>query len=422
MQRSLGIVAIASMFPVVAMAQHEWPRPELLPVQSSLPDAFVDFAGLPVTGPEHWRAHRRPELIALFEHYVYGVAPVAPSIETRKEAEDSFVLDGLAQLRQIEIRFKDLPENAPRIHLALFLPARRRAPAPVFLALNKCGNQTVVPDEAVLINPRAYLHKECPGSADALRGKDTDFWCVRYLLERGYAFATFHESDIDPDEDNFADGIHPFYPQLNAPREAWWGTIRAWAWGLHRCVDYLVTDPDIDAKRIAVTGHSRRGKTALLAGALDERIALVVPHQSGTGGCALSRDNDQESVERINRVFPHWFNDVFPKFGGNEARLPVDQHLLIALVAPRALLDTEGSLDHWANPPRAFDALREADRVYKFLGAPGMMAEAPLDGKTPLTRGNTGNLAQLRLEAKHTLNQAFWAGILDFADLWLTAP
>jgi hypothetical protein len=187
-------------------------------------------------------------------------------------------------------------------------------------------------------------------------------------------------------------------------------------------VDYLLTDPDIDPKRIAVTGHSRRGKTALLAGALDERIALVVPHQSGTGGCALSRDNDQETVDRINRVFPHWFNDIFPRFGDNEARLPVDQHLLIALVAPRALLDTEGSLDHWANPPRAFDALREADRVYKFLGAPGMIAQSPHDGSTPFTRENTGNLAQLRLQTKHTLNQAYWAGILDFADLWLSTP
>jgi hypothetical protein len=184
-------------------------------------------------------------------------------------------------------------------------------------------------------------------------------------------------------------------------------------------VDYLVTDPDVDADAICVTGHSRRGKTALLAGALDERIALVVPHQSGTGGAALSRDNDQETVERINRVFPHWFSDMFTRFNDNEYRLPIDQHLLMALVAPRPLLETAGIQDRWANYDSALRALRAADSVYEFLGKKGLSGAGVVVGDEPIQGENFGELMQYRLDVKHTLNRDFWKAILDFADAHL---
>ncbi len=177
-----------------------------------------------------------------------------------------------------------------------------------------------------------------------------------------------------------------------------------------------MTDDDVDNDRIAVIGHSRRGKTAPLTGAFDERIDLVVPHQSGTGGCALSRDNDQETVERINRVFPHWFNDVFTEFNDNEDKLPVDQHLLMALVAPRPLLDTAGLKDKWANYESALRALKAADPVYKFLGARGMVGSGMIVGDEKMTDDNAGNLMQYRRDTAHTLNVGYWNGILDFAD------
>jgi (4-O-methyl)-D-glucuronate---lignin esterase len=239
------------------------------------------------------------------------------------------------------------------------------------------------------------------------------------LIDRGYAFATYHNADMDPDVHDFTDGIHPYYADLPWPKETHWGTIAAWAWGLQRCVDYLVTEEALDSEGICVTGHSRRGKTALLAGAMDERIALVVPLQSGTGGCALSRNNDQETVERINRVFPHWFNDTFTEFNDNEAQLPIDQHLLMALVVPRPLLDIGGLQDTWANYESALLALKAADPVWKFLGASGMNGTGVIQGEDPIGGPNFGTILQYRRDTPHRIDKGYWRAILDFADLRL---
>ncbi len=395
----------------------DWPPVSELPKQAALPDPFTLMDGSKVETPEDWYTKRRPELKSLFQHYMYGFAPDAPKIEAQVLSEDT-VFDGKATLRQIEISYPDLSDAAPRIRLALFTPTNAAA-APVFLGMNKCGNQTIADIPELRKFEDRHYHDSCTkGSGE--RGYKEDFWCVEYLIDRGYAFAGFHESDIDPDLDDFTDGIHAAYPDFKTPEGASWSTIRAWAWGLHRAVDYLITDPAIDPERVALIGHSRRGKTALLAAALDERVALVVPHQSGTGGAALSRDNDQETVERINRVFPHWFNGNFKFFNDNEAQLPIDQHLLMALVAPRPLLDTMGKKDTWANYESSLRAAKAADPVYKYLGAPGQVGEGLLMDADPVTQESAGNLLQYRLDTKHTLNQDYWKVILDFADLWMT--
>lgn len=391
-----------------------FPAVDQLPEQNALPDPLKMRDGTPVTTAEQWRTQRRPELIRLVQHYMYGVAPASPRVETKVTKVDDTLYGGKARLKEIEIRFVDLPENAPRIHLALFLPLPIKGPVPVFLGLNKCGNSEVTRETAVTIHPEAWKHANC--KKDPERGGDADFWTVDYVLSRGYGFATFHESDIDPDQHDWTDGIHPFYPNLPGPKESQWGTIAAWAWGLSRAADYLVTDTDIDKTRLCVIGHSRRGKTALLAGALDERFALVVPHQSGTGGMALSRDSEQEKVERINRVFPHWFNDTFTQFNDRENRLPFDQHCVVALVAPRPVLDTEGAQDAWANFPRSLDSLQAADPVYKLLGAKGVVGTGLVQNDEPIVGPNFGMLMQYRLDEKHTLNRKFWEKILDFAD------
>jgi hypothetical protein len=410
---SIATAAIAGAVAMSAFAQPPLPAPEQLPEHPQLPDPFSMMDGTKITTAEEWRTKRRPELVQLVQHYMYGFAPEVEGIEVQEDAPEALVLEGKARLKQVGIRIKGL-DNSPTIHLAVFLPAEDKGPFPVFLAINKQGNHEAVPDEAVLINEGR--HYEGDPVARNARG---DFWCVPYIISRGYAFATFRETDIDPDTHDLSNGIHALYPNLPWAPENRWATIRAWAWGYHRCVDYLVTDKDIDAKRIAVTGHSRRGKTALLAAALDERIALAVPHQSGTGGCALSRDNDQETVKRINTVFPHWFNDAFTAFNDNEARIPFDQHLLMALIAPRALLDTEGAQDHWANPDSALRAMEAARPVWDLLGngdpnVPLMVSEA-----AKVEAGEVGPCLQLRLDHKHTLNQDYWVGILNYADAWL---
>lgn len=411
-------IALGSlMLGVVPAMAAPFPAFEELPERPELPDPFTMLNGDPVKTPEDWMTKRRPELKALFEHYVYGVAPPEVEIEISETAPDQSVLGGKGLLKQVTIGFKNLPgADAPRIRLALFLPAGAKGPVPVFLGLNKCGNYTVTDDPAVLHNDETWCHESCPKTVAEGRGLKKDFWCVPYLLERGYAFATYHESDMDPDKHDFTDGIHVAYPSTAEPAHRW-GTLAAWSWGLRRCIDYLVTDPAIDANGVCVIGHSRRGKAALLTAAFDERVALVVPHQSGTGGMALSRNNEQETTERINRVFPHWFCDAFVWFDHQENRLPLDQHLLAAMVAPRAIFETVGLQDTWANYESSLETLRAADPVFKFLGAPGLKGEGMLVGPVTLSSETVGSVAQFRLDTKHTLTQDYWQGILDFADL-----
>ncbi|MEX0703890.1 MAG: acetylxylan esterase [Planctomycetales bacterium] len=403
-------------------ASGELPAVAGLPPRAELPDPFTMLDGTRVRTKEDWHEKRRPELKRLFQHYVYGYLPPPPKIEARVTQEAAGLLDGKAALREVEIRFPDLETRSqgkpvPRIRLALFLPAARKGPVPVFLALNRCGNEQVVADERVAAAADAFRAEGCaPEGGRIARGREADYWCLPQIIDRGYAFATFHVSDIDPDKDDFTDGIHPHYPNPPGPQDSRWGTISAWAWGAHRCVDHLVTERDIDSGKIAVIGHSRRGKTALWAAAMDERIALVVPHQSGTGGMALSRNNDQETVARINRSFPHWFNDTFPRFGNEEAKLPVDQHLLVALVAPRPLLDTGGLKDTWANYDSALRNLKAADAAYQFLGAPGLVGEGVISDEGEISARTCGNLLQYRRDERHTLNCDYWRAILDFAD------
>jgi dienelactone hydrolase len=394
----------------------DYPPVDRLPEVNGLPDVLRMFDGTPVTTRDQWLNERRPELRRLFQHYMYGYFPPTPTIAAKVTQTKTGLSGGAVTLQEVEIRFVDLPENAPRIRLALFLPAKAAGPSPVFLALNSCGNQEVLEDPAITVDEAAWRREHC---TPPVRGSAKDFWCVDYLASRGYAFATFHESDVDPDKHDFSDGIHPFYAHLPIPQKSRPGTIAAWAWGLHRAVDYLATDPQIDRSRICLIGHSRRGKTALLAAAMDDRVALVVPHQSGTGGMALSRDSQQETVERINRVFPHWFNDQFKEFNEQVNRLPFDQHALVALVAPRPLLDTEGAQDAWANFPRALDALKGADPVYKLLGKPGLVGTGLVQDEEPIAGPNLGTILQCRLNQKHTLNRTYWERILDFADAQL---
>jgi hypothetical protein len=414
------------------------PAPSRLDPRPELPDPFEFLDGTTVETRGDWD-DRRTELRQLFRHYVYGYVPDPPELDVSVD-ETAGVLDGAATLREVTIRFADLPDDAPAITLALFLPATgetdpkgasekasggvasREGAVPTVLGLNREGNHAAVADDAVTVTTTAEAH-----GADE-RGAQTDYWCVEYILGRGYGFATYHCADVDPDRDDFTDGLHPYFDDdLPGPPGTEWGTLAAWAWGLGRCVDYLRTDDAVRGDEIAVTGHSRRGKAALLAGATDERIGLVAPHQSGTGGMALSRDNGQETVARINATFPHWFNDVFPAFGDagatfgsdgeREAKLPVDQHHLAALVAPRPLIDTEGARDYWANPGRALDCLQAADPVYEFLGVEGLTGDEPLYGDDEISDETVGRLLQYRRETEHTLNRGYWEAILDFADV-----
>jgi hypothetical protein len=403
------------------MFAQSFPAFEQLPESKLPPDPLRYASGELVKTPEEWFQKRRPELIKLVQHYMYGSPPVASEKVTAEVVRvDKQALGGKAILREVTLLFG--PENKGRINLLLITPAQAKGKIPVFTGLNFNGNHAVLPDPLITL-PTAWMRNEKAAvqnnrATDAGRGTEVDGWSAQLLVERGYGLATAYYGDIDPDKPDWTDGVQALYYKAGQtePAAHEWGSVAAWAWGLSRIADYLTTCEDLDAKRIGVIGHSRLGKTALLAGALDERFAIVCPHQSGTGGAALSRDNNQETVERINKVFPHWFNKNFHAFGGNEAKIPFDQHTVMALCAPRPILDTEGDQDKWANYDNSLRSIQAADGVYKFLGKRGFKAGKPVVQDEPFTAENFGELVQYRRDSKHVLSSDYWKRILDFAD------
>lgn len=396
-----------------------FPEPVAFPRVPELQDPLVRLDGSRVTSARDWNRHRRPELKAMFAHYMYGPLPdvtLRPSM--RVTAEHADFLGGKATLRLVTLTWPG--EGAPAIDLMLVVPNQRTGRVPVFLAMNFCGNHALTADPRVPLT-RGWLYNSCKGCRDNRatedsRGGQAGDWPLEEIIDRGYALASFCSTDVDSDRGDVSDGVYAWLarrdgrPELARPANR--GTISAWAWGYHRCVDYLETDRAIDAKRIAVVGHSRNGKTALLAAALDERIALAIPHQAGCGGTAPSRGRVGESVKQINDRFPHWFNGVFKQFNEETGRLPFDQHCLVALMAPRPVLLSNAQEDQWANPTGQFEVLRAAEPVYQLLKAGGVGADSmPPEGQ--LLKGRLGYYIR---PGKHSMTAGDWRVFLEFAD------
>jgi dienelactone hydrolase len=370
-----------------------------------------------VASKDQWSRERRPELKVLFEHYMYGPLPAKPAqFEARLTGRYADFLDGKATLKLLTLETG--PANAPRIHLMLVVPNQRVGRAAVFLAMNFCGNQALTDDPRVPL-VRSWVPGSCKGctnnsATEASRGAQAADWPLAEIVRRGYALAAFYSGDVDPDRADVSEGIYAWLAQGDADKKkaANRGTLAAWAWGFQRCVDYLVTDPDVDAHRIAAVGHSRNGKAALLAAAFDERIGIVFPHQAGCGGSAPSRGKTGESVKAINDRFPHWFNAEFKQFNDAPERLPFDQNCLVALCAPRSVLFSAAQEDQWANPAGQFDALKAADPVYRFLGVEGLAAHQ----MPPVGQLISSPLGYYIREGKHSMTADDWRVFMDFAD------
>ena len=400
----------------------DFPSFDQLPSHPGLPDPLVMLNGDKVATPEQWVQQRRPELKALFQHYMYGYLPAAPDkITARVEVEDQKYFGGKATKKQVTIQYHP---QAPAINLLLIVPNQRTKPAGVFIGINFCGNHTIVKDPAIPL-PTTWIYKSCPGcekerATDAGRGGQEQVWNAEQTIDRGYALATFYNGDLDPDVPDFTDGVHPHYlkPGQTKPGADDWGAVAAWAWGAQRVVDYLHTNPDIDKERIALVGHSRLGKATLLAGALDERIKLIIPLQAGCGGTAPSRGQVGESVKQINDRFPHWFDDEFTKFNEHPDRLPFDQNCLVALCAPRPVLFANAVEDTWANPDGQFEVLQAAAPVYRFLKAGDLAAEKPPEpGK--LIDSQLGYFIR---PGQHSMTKEDWLAFLAFADKHFGKP
>jgi hypothetical protein len=282
--------------------------------------------------------------------------------------------------------------------LTVFLPNGGGAP-PIFLLLN---NRPV-------------------SNTDPTRKEQSGFWPAEQVIARGYGIAALQNAELAPDDKaRFREGvIQLFEGETSAARAAnAWAALAAWAWGASRAMDYFETDPRIDAKRVAVVGHSRGGKAALWAGAEDERFALVISNESGEGGAALSRRNFGETLARITEAFPHWFADNYKSFAAKVDGLPVDQHMLLALAAPRALYVASADEDLWADPRGEFLSLVHASPVYALWKEPAIRAEDMPPLNRPLVAGRRGYHVRT---GTHNLTPSDWERFADFADtLWRT--
>jgi hypothetical protein len=374
----------------------------------TLPDPLVLQNGRPVRDAETWFKERRPEILRLYETRIYGRVPERAPKATFKVIEtDPKAMDGLAVRKLVQIHFGDKPDGS-NVQLHVYLPAKANGPVPVLLHIVFFGNPPIpgaTPDAAPPGPGRRPAFREAGPIAD--------------ILAQGYGYATFRYTEVQPDSSNtFQSGVIALAlgPGRSKPAPDEWGAISAWAWGASRVLDYFETDPAVDARRVALIGHSRLGKTVLWAGAQDPRFALVFSSCAGEMGSALARRDYGETIDDMAANFPWQFAGNFQKYSGHWNDLPVDAHLLIALNAPHPVFITGGTQDQWADPRGEFLAEVAAGPVYHLLGKKdlGTNDGPPLD--TPLISGDLGFLYHT---GGHTIAPGDWKAFLDFAGKYL---
>ncbi len=370
----------------------------------TLPDPLVLSNGKPVRDAATWFKQRRPEILRAYETEIYGrIPPAAPKVAWKVAETDANAREGTAVMKRVIGTIGDRPE-APQIKLTIYTPAKAKKAVPVILLVNFGGGPPPPP-------PAAGGRGGTPPPPDPPVASD--------IIARGWGYAMIFYQDIQPDRANTFDqgviGATLKPGQQRAPDE--WGTIGAWAWSVSRVLDYFQTDSSIDVKHVALFGHSRLGKTALWASALDDRIAAVYASCSGEMGAALARRDWGETVDDMAQNFPYWFAENFQKYVGKWSEMPVDAHMLIALSAPRPVFVTGGTADQWADPKGEFLAEVAAGPVYRLLGKKdaGATELPPLD--TPLISGDLGWYYHT---GPHVATPADWKAFLQFLDKYFT--
>ncbi len=366
----------------------------------SIPDPLVSLAGGRVTTAQDWLTQRRPELLELFRREIYGRNPVErpASMSYDVQTIDETAFGGRAVCKLVKLTWRG-PGGEGSMNLRLYLPKATPPTGCLLLIVNR--RRTII-DEAET-NP-------------------SPFWPVEAILARGYATAAFHYSDVavDRGETVFESGVFKVYgPHGERPADSW-GALAAWAWGASRAIDFLAAEPSLAGRPIGVAGHSRGGKAALWCGAADPRVALAISNNSGTGGAALTRFTQGESLGHLLEHFPYWFAPNYRRFVGDIAALPVDQHELLALMAPRLVYVASAVDDAHAGPAAEFRSCVEAGGVYRLFGLAGVGSPEMPAVDLPRHAGAIGYHVR---PGGHDLTVHDWSLFMDFADRhWCEAP
>lgn len=384
----------------------------------TLPEVLELQNGEKVKNTKDWVEKRRPEILNLFQETVYGKIPGEINITSYKILETSDkALNNKAIRKQVLLKFEKQGKSL-EFNILIYLP-KNIEKAPVFVAYNFFGNHTVVNDKEVYITKAWIRNSEKFGISDnkateKIRGLRTSRWPVEKIIKAGYGLATIYYGEVDPDKYDFSNGIHPFFYTENQikPKANEWGSISAWAWGLTKAMDYFEKDNKIDNSKVIVMGHSRLGKTSLWAGAIDERFAVVISNNSGCGGAALSRREIGETVWRMNDRFPHWCCANYDEYNDKVNDLPIDQHLLIALIAPRPVYIASAEGDKWADPKGEFLSGFYATPAYKLFGKDGITTtEMP-----KLNQPIHNTIGYHIRKGKHDVTDYDWEQFIKFTD------
>ena len=384
----------------------------------TLPDPLKTTDGKRVITSQQWLQHQRAAMLKLFADNVYGRMPGKPgNMQFKVTSVDSFALGGKAIRKQVTILFNNTA-SAPSMDVLIYLPKSAKTPVPIFIGLNFYGSHTVNSDTGISLSTRWTMNDEKIGTvnnraAEVSRGKDAGKWAVDEIINHGYGLVTAYYGDLEPDNPNgWKTGIRTTMSKELSINENEWGAIGAWAWGLSRIMDYLETDAAVDAKKVVITGHSRLGKACLWAAANDTRFAIVVSNNSGEGGAALSKRWFGETIERINTSFPHWFVPAYKQFNKHPELLPVDQHILLSLMAPRPLYIASAADDQWADPKGEFLSAKNAEPVYRLFGKQGLGVS-----DMPSVDQPAGETIRYHIRSgKHDFTLYDWQQYLDFAD------
>lgn len=355
-------------------------------------DILTSLSGVRITNTADWERFRRPELMMLLEDFVYGARPYdrPDSLSfTLKRHEHNWLGSGAA-FKEVEIHANNIS-----FPVYIFIPEKAMKPVPAFVS----------------IHIETYMNQ-----SNFEESLDYDFLPIPEIIARGYAVAVMPVYYVSPDWTHYA-GFRKGVFAAMQPNPAHrthrsWATLSAWAFGASRVLDYLETDIDVDHTKAAVIGHSRGGKTALWAGATDPRFRLVISNSSGCGGAAYTRGKKGEHLRDIN--ISDWFCDNYHTYNDREEMLPVDQHMLLAAIAPRPLYVKSDDEDEWADPDAELKSARLASPAYELYGLPGVVID---DEEVVLSKKyHDGTIAYHRAPGEHKLSRFDWQCYMDFAD------